>query len=158
MKIYLSYCEADEALARKLTTTLQSAGLEVWDEECEIFLGDNWAELVAQALRECEAMVVLFSAHAIGSKRIARDSSYAMSEPRYCNRLLTVRVGTREQVPDESIPWILRRMQFIALPQNDDTAGLEKLVEILLENRDRKLYAAHVMTARPQIKTMVSPS
>jgi len=135
MKVFISHShsQTDEPLVRKITTALQNAGLEVWDERMEIFPGDNWAEKIAQALRESEAMVVLFTPNAIDSQWINHDIGYALGEYRFRNRLVTVLADPSKKLSEDKIPSILRRLKVIKLGENGKEDHIKQIVQTLLE-------------------------
>lgn len=132
MKVFISHSHNDEPLAKKIAATLQQAGLDVWDDEKEIFPGENWAEKVAQALREAEAMVVLLTPDALNSNWIQRDIDYALSEQRFRDRLVTVLAGPPEKLPEDKIPWILRRLKFVNLTDNGHRENFDQIAQALL--------------------------
>jgi hypothetical protein len=138
MKVFISHShsQTDEPLVRKITAALQKAGLQVWDERMEIFLGDNWAEKIAQALRESDAMVVLFTPNALDSKWVTHDFTYALGEYRFRNRLVTVLAGSPEELPEDKIPWILRRMKVIKLGENGKEDHIKQIAQALLESAE----------------------
>jgi TIR domain len=80
MKVFISHAHTDEPLVKKVAVGLKEAGLEVWDDTREIMPGDNWADKVAQALRESETMVVLLTPDALRSSWVRRDVEYALGE------------------------------------------------------------------------------
>ncbi|MGH7599854.1 MAG: toll/interleukin-1 receptor domain-containing protein [bacterium] len=133
MKVFISHSHNDEPLARKIAATLQQAGLEVWDDETEIFPGDNWAEKVAQGLREAEAMVVLLTPDALKSNWVQRDIDYALSEKRFRHRLITVLAGPPEKLPEEQIPGILQRLKVVKLAGNGKDEDVKQIAEALLQ-------------------------
>lgn len=135
MKVFISHShsQADEPLGRKITAALQNAGLEVWDERMEIFPGDNWAEKIAQGLRESDAMVVLLTPNALDSKLIDHDIGYAFGEYRFRNRLVTVLAGPSEKVSEEDIPGFLRRLKIIKLGENGKEDHIKQIAQALLE-------------------------
>jgi len=138
MKVFISHShsQTDEPLVRKVTAALQNAGLDVWDEHVEVFLGDNWAEKIAQALRESEAMVVLFTPNALDSKWVNHDIGYALGEYRFRNRLVTVLAGPAEKLSEDKIPWILRRFKIIKLGENGKDDHIKQIAQTLLENAE----------------------
>jgi hypothetical protein len=138
MKVFISHShsQTDEPLVRKVTTALQQAGLEVWDERMEVFLGDNWAEKIAQALRESDAMVVLFTPSALDSKLINHDITYALGEYRFRNRLITVLAGPPEKLSEDEIPWVLRRLKIIKLGENGKEDHIKQIAQALLETAE----------------------
>jgi hypothetical protein len=134
MKVFISHTPTDEALARQVATVLQESGLDVWDERTEITPGENWAAKVAEALRESEAMVVLLTPEALRSSWVRRDIEYALSEKRYNQRLIPVLVPpSSEEIPQEEIPWILRRLKMIKLAEEDKEDSIKQIAQVLLD-------------------------
>lgn len=119
MKVFISHSHTDSALAARISKALRDDGLEVWDPAADVLPGDNWAEKVAQALKESQAMVVLLTPAAADSPYVRRDMEYALGAKRYSNRLIPVAVGAREHLPADSIPWIVRHMPWVELEDNE---------------------------------------
>ncbi len=133
MKVFISHAHQDETLARKVAAVLEADGLEVWDGS-EIVPGENWAEKISQALKESEAMVVLLTPDALRSNWVRREIEYALSNKAYSKRLIPVLVGLPEQIPAEDIPWILRHMKMINLPQRGmKEEEIQQIAEALKE-------------------------
>lgn len=132
MKVFISHAEQDVALAKKVATVLTKAGLEVWDDQ-KILPGENWAERVAEALRESEAMVVLLTPDALQSNWVRHDIEYALSEKRYRKRLIPVLVSSvSEECAQEQIPWILHRLNMLKLADDNKEENLEQIAQVLL--------------------------
>jgi hypothetical protein len=52
----------------------------------------------------------------------------------YNKRLIPVLVGPRESIPEEKIPWILRRLEAIELPNPEEQEeGVRQIKETLLK-------------------------
>ncbi|MBI4327150.1 MAG: toll/interleukin-1 receptor domain-containing protein [Chloroflexi bacterium] len=116
MRVFISYAMPDAELARKVADGLQREGLSVWLAEREILPGDNWAEKVSQALNESQAMVVLITSETFRSRAVMREIEFALGNKEYRQRLIPV-VMESERIPDEAIPWILRRYQMVRVPE-----------------------------------------
>jgi len=132
MKVFISYSSKDEALATRLVATLENAGLDAWYQKREIMPGDNWAEKIAQGLKESNAMVVLVTADALESDAVQSSISYALGEKAFSNRLIPVLVGDSKDFPSDKIPWIFKRLKTITLPRdskNDDQ--FRQIVQVL---------------------------
>lgn len=129
-KVFLSYSAKDKPLAQKIQATIESLGLEVWEADREIFPGDNWAEKTAQALKESDAMVVLLSPTSVESSNVQNDMEYALFNRRYERRLIPVVVGDPQQIPQNKIPWVLKRTM-INLPENGRSEDLDQIVKAL---------------------------
>lgn len=133
MKVFLSHSKSDETVARKVASALQDAGMEVWDHHIEILPGDNWAEKIARALRESEAMVVLLSPDALRSEWLHKEIEYALGEKRYSNRLIPVLIPPPETFSQENIPWILKKLNMIELSKYEDDEGIKQITQAILK-------------------------
>ena len=132
MKVFISYAHNDEALAARIVASLEKAGLDAWYDKREIMPGDNWADKIAQGLRESDAMVVLLTAHALDSESVRRDIDFALSQKPFKRRLIPVLVGDSKGFPSHRIPWILNHLQTIKLPDNGkNEEQLNQIAQIL---------------------------
>jgi len=122
MRVFLSHSHKDGELARELVSRLAAEGFRVWDD-AELVPGDNWALAIGKALEESDAMIVLLSPDAARSDSVVREVEYALTSPRYKNRLLPVVVR-----PTARIPWILRKLPLIRLYENP-AEGTDRVVE-----------------------------
>ena len=116
MKVFISSADQDEKLARQIAAGLRKAGFEIF-HDTYVLPGENWADKIAQALRESEAMVVLLTPEALQSNKVRRSIEYALGDVAYEGRLIPVVVGSPGEVPEESLPWILQRLQRVNLPE-----------------------------------------
>jgi len=121
-KVFLSHSASERSLAMDLASRLSAAGFRVWHGE-EVPPGDNWALAVGKALEDSDAMVVLLSPDAVKSQAVGREIEYALSSPRFKNRLLPVVVK-----PTLGIPWILWRLPMIQL-RDQPGADVDRIVE-----------------------------
>ena len=134
MKVFISYAHTDTSLARKVTNALEKTGLDVWSAEREILPGDNWAKKIAEALEESDAMVVLLTQDALRSKVVQQEIGYALGEERFSGRLVPVLVGSPERLNDDGVPWILRRLKTVNLPEHGpDEEGMQQIAQALKE-------------------------
>lgn len=134
MKVFVSSYYSDRALARRVIDALKQSGFEVWDPEREIFPGDNWAARVAEALEKSDTMVVLLTPNALASGIVQHDISYALSNEDFDGRLIPVFVGSRESFPEDSVPWIVRRLKTVSLPEHSQAEkDLQQIAQALKE-------------------------
>ena len=134
MKVFISHAHTDEPLVKKIAAVLEDAGLEVWDDTREIMPGDNWADKVARALEESEAMVVILTPDALRSSWVRRDIDYALGEQGYRKRLIPVLVGDPKEFSKEEVPWILRHLRMIKLAEHAKAEeGIRQIAQALLE-------------------------
>jgi hypothetical protein len=132
MKVFINYSSKDEALATRLVASLEDAGLDAWYQKREIMPGDNWAEKIAQGLRESNAMVVLLTADALESHAVQNSISYALGEKAFSKRLIPVLVGDSKDFPSDRIPWIFKRLKSITLPSDSRSKDqFKQIVQVL---------------------------
>jgi TIR domain len=134
MKVFISHAQKDKPLAQRVAAILRESGLDVWDDAYEVMPGENWAEKIAQALKESEAMVVLLTPEALESSNVLWEIGYALGKETYDNRLIPVIVGNPERLPEEKMPWILRHLRMINLPeQGKDEESIKQIALALKE-------------------------
>lgn len=126
MKVFISYSSKDEALATRLVASLEAAGLDAWYQKREVLPGDNWAEKIAQGLKESNAMVVLVSADALKSDSVRSSISYALGEKAFNKRLIPVFVAGSEHLPSDQVPWIFSRFKTFTVNDMEKEQFLEK--------------------------------
>jgi hypothetical protein len=132
MKVFISYAHRDEPLAARIVASLEKAGLDAWYDKREIMPGDNWADKVAQGLRESDAMVVLLTANALESESVRRDIDFALGQKPFKRRLIPVMVGDSGTFPTNRIPWILSHLHTINLADNGkNEEELNKIAQVL---------------------------
>lgn len=134
MKVFISHSTGDEGLANKLVSYLEAEGLDVWYDKREILPGDNWADKIAQGLRESDAMVVLMTPSALGSDFARRDIDYALSQKPFKRRLIPVLVGDSDDFPKDRIPWIFDHLQMIRVRENGGNEEQLKQIARLLKD------------------------
>lgn len=131
MRVFISHSDQDSDLAAKVAEVLQRNGLEVWYNG-EVLPGDNWAQKVAEALEQSQAMVVLITPESRRSKWMEREIEYALGKREFSGRLIPVVVGRLADIQPDDIPWILRRLHIIEIPTAaEQEEGIEKIAEAL---------------------------
>jgi len=119
MRVFLSYAAEDRKWAQELISSLQDAGLQVWDGAAELANGNNWFLETGKALEGANAMVVLLSPAAAKSEGLKREIDYALTSKRFKHRLIPVIVK-----PTAKIPWILQRLR----PETGDPSSVSKRI------------------------------
>ena len=108
MRVFLSYAESDQEVARELASRLKEAGHTVWFADNAP--GEDWILRVGKALNEAEALVVLLSPKAMKSDWVRKEIEYALGAVQYRGRLIPVMVK-----PTSDIPWILKKFPIVRL-------------------------------------------
>ena len=119
MQVFISHSQSESPLAARVSEALRKTGLKVWDAQANLLPGDNWPALVGRALEESDAMVVLLTPNSISSPHVKAEMAYALGSKSYSNRLVPVAVGGREQLPQGEIPWVVRHLHWVDLPNTE---------------------------------------
>lgn len=132
MRIFISHAADDRELAQRLASLLKDAGLDVFDMYADIYPGDNWAEKVAGALAQADAMVVLFTPSAVSSFNVTYEVSYALGNAQFRGRVFPVLVTGKGEITARDIPWILNHFRVFELPAAEpDEESVEEITRAL---------------------------
>jgi len=130
MRVFISHLQQDNALAKKVAKTLEEVGLEVWDAQ-DILPGDNWFKEISESLEQSQAMVVLITPESLGSMWIRKEIEYALGNESFSGRLIPVVIGRLEDMPKENLPWILRHLNIIELPNPENEEEIQRIADAL---------------------------
>lgn len=133
MKVFISHSSKDKNLVRRIADALEASGMDVWDDS-EILPGENWAEKIAKALEESQAMVVLLTPESLSSEQVLREVGYALGKIEYNKRLIPVFIGDPQKFSKQNIPWIFQHLKTIYLPeQGKNEENLKQIAEAIKE-------------------------
>jgi TIR domain len=76
-KIFLSYSHKDNSLAEEIINELNKAGLTVWRDVEEIFVGELIPIMVSTALSQCHAICILLTSNSLSSEWVKAELSAA---------------------------------------------------------------------------------
>jgi hypothetical protein len=95
MRIFISHSFEDSDKAAEVARALAESGHDVVARDSG-----------ADALQRADAMVVLLSPQATSSPFVRREIEFALLNPRFADRLISVTLGSTSEEP-----WILRRLR-----------------------------------------------
>ncbi|HEX3677677.1 MAG TPA: TIR domain-containing protein [Sphingomicrobium sp.] len=75
-KLFLSYSRKNETRARRLTAWLENAGHDVWRDEEDIGGGASFSSEIEKALKECDAVLVLWSVESVQSAWVRDEAGW----------------------------------------------------------------------------------
>lgn len=75
-KLFLSYSRKDEAKARRFTDWLEREGHDVWRDEDDIGGGASFSSEIEKALKDSDAVLVLWSIDAVQSPWVRDEAAY----------------------------------------------------------------------------------
>ena len=125
-RVFLSYAQPAEDVARDIAEALRTAGLHVWFAEWELAAGDSIAERIDAGLAASDVLVVLLSPAAVASRWVDQELCAARSRE--------VRDRAIAAVPaligDCEIPRPLSKRAYLDL-RSDREAGIHRLISQL---------------------------
>lgn len=123
-QVFVSYAQADKAVARQIAEALRNAGLLVWIDAWELAAGDSIAQRIDQAIASSDILLVLLSRSSVASNWVQSELSAALSRE-LRDRAITV---VPALIEDCDIPPLLADRQYLDL-RRDLPAAIQRLVE-----------------------------
>jgi hypothetical protein len=125
--LFVSYARQDVEFAQQLSTDLQQKGVPVWIDQLSIRSGEDWPDIIAKAIEECQAMLVILSPHSIKSTWVIRELAFADQKGKPVLPLLY------KPYKPNSLPrsFLLRfgNIQIADFSEGDYKSNLEELLE-----------------------------
>lgn len=78
--VFISYSSKDKATAEAACSALEARGIRCWIAPRDVLPGTDYAAAIVEAITQCRALVLIFSAHANASRHVAREVGRAMSK------------------------------------------------------------------------------
>lgn len=75
--LFISYSRVDESFAKKLAGDLSRYDIPIWLDDLSLRAGDNWPQIIADAIDKCQAMLVIISPDSMASQWVERELSQA---------------------------------------------------------------------------------
>jgi formylglycine-generating enzyme required for sulfatase activity len=140
--VFISYSHRDLEIARVLHDSFSAAGIVCWRDERWLQTGDDYAEEITKAIRDCDALVLLLSPASNSSDYVAIEAALAH---RFNRPIFPILVeGT--DIGDRLLPYVVR------LHMNDlRTGGPGQLTQSLGAALQRKATppSTHLDTPEP---------
>lgn len=76
-KIFISHSKKDREIALKLIERLREHEIEVWFDEFEIKIGDNFLDKIYSGLNECKYLAIILTNNSVNSSFVKEELSYA---------------------------------------------------------------------------------
>jgi DNA-directed RNA polymerase subunit RPC12/RpoP len=82
-QVFISYCQADKAVALAICDALESGGLACWIAPRNIAPGSDWTTAIVTAIAECQSLVLVFSSKTNQSDHVPREVLHALERRRH---------------------------------------------------------------------------
>ena len=103
-KYFLSYARSDQAFALRLAHDLKAASVDVWVDQFDIGIGQNWDRAVEAAVRGCAGFIMILSPRSVTSENVADEVSVAIEGAKHIIPILYEKCA---------VPMRLARVQYI---------------------------------------------
>lgn len=72
-KVFLSYSRADRSLADQLIREFHKMPVEVWSDEDQLRVGENWSDVLRSRIRDSQFFVLLLTPRALESSWVQQE-------------------------------------------------------------------------------------
>lgn len=127
-KVFFSYARADSNPAQELEQRLIAKGVEVWRDQHSLYGGDRWPKRLGEAIADCDAALLLWSANSSASHFVEFEWTTALALKKTIIPCLLDEAGLPPALaaingiacrkPDEALPKILAALPGEAQPQD----------------------------------------
>lgn len=133
LKVFLSHSSADKDLARQLAHDLRLAKIDVWLDQWEILVGDDFAQTITRGVDDADFLVILLTRDSVASGWVDREWRQKLEEEARTNRIaiVPVRADRGENAEPWEIPDFLAQRSYADISRGSYPLGFTRLLEIL---------------------------
>lgn len=125
--IFISYSSKDKYVADALCHYLEEHKIPCWIAPRDILAGQSWAGAIVKAIRDCSAMVLIYSADSNTSHQVANEIDKAFS----CAKIIVPFIVDSTPMNDDFDYYLSRKHWLIAYP--DYKEKLKPLLDSLVK-------------------------
>ena len=125
LNIFTSYSREDALFVDNISNQLKSTGLEVWTDRFEIEGGQYWRTEIIQAIRKCDAVILILSPQSSKSKYVIKEVTIADENDK---RIIPI-LYQKCKIPTET-EFALTGIHIIDFTIQDKTQATKQLLNI----------------------------
>jgi hypothetical protein len=125
-KIFISYSRRDSEFADRLIRELEARGFDAWVDRKDIRGGTAWRESISQAMRECQAVIVVLSPRSAASPNVAKELSLADHHKRPI-----IPISLEQFAIPAALEFQLAGLQIIEFTESGFSDSVDKVVQAL---------------------------
>ena len=126
LSVFISYSRTDTDFVDRLEADLQARSVGTWVDRRKLEGGQDWLDMIQEAIEQCHVMLVVLSPEAVASKYVKLEYRQAWNE----NKLII----PLQYRPCDKVPIIFNSLQWINFTA-DYTDGLNNLLLALIHQR-----------------------
>jgi hypothetical protein len=134
--VFISYAHDDRTVANAVAATLESHGIRCWIAPRDILPGSDWGEAILDAIKEAQAMVLIFSSHSNDSEQIKREVERTVHQG-----IAVIPFRIEDVVPSKTLEFFISTQHWLdALtpPLEEHLAHLAETITVLLAKKGGK--------------------
>lgn len=143
--VFISYSHNDAEIREAVCQRLESEGIRCWYAPRDIRPGNEWADAITNALKQCRAMILIFTDRSNNSNQVLREVGLAVD---FKKQIIPCRCD--ETFPSGSMQYYLSTLHWLDL-SGDREKGLDELTartRSCLAGSDGPAYDPPVPTSR----------
>jgi hypothetical protein len=121
-RTFISYSRINKDFSLKLALELKSAGFDIWLDQLDIPIGEQWDDAIEKALEECEIFMVILTPASSISDNVKDEIGYAIDAGK---RILPI------LLENAKVPLRLRRLQYVDFTTKSYEEGVESAKQLI---------------------------
>jgi hypothetical protein len=155
--VFISHSHRDKLIAKRIASDLEKAGHEVWIDDAEIRVGDDFFDKISEAINQVDYFLVLLSFESIKSKWVQLELEHALNrENKYSSfSVLPVMIDNTE------LPKSLSHKEYFNLTEHTDyhkcihkiktAIGVKKICGTFQYNEGFEIFSKMISQAKNEI-------
>ena len=152
--VFISYSHKDEKIREAVCKKLESEGISCWYAPRNIQPGEEWADAISAALRQCKVMLLIFTDASNNSNQVLREVGLAVD---FKKSIIPFKCD--DAIPTGSMQYYLSTLHWLTAP-GDPESVLDELADLtrkaLTEDRNFDPKAASGQTKAVSKKFVLS--
>ncbi len=120
-RVFVSYSRTDLNFVQVFAQALMSSGVDVWWDLSSLQGGDNWTEVIPQAIENSDICIVVLTPNSIQSDWVQKEYTYALEQDKKIIPVL---------VQDCKIPFALININYVDLRGTGYQTGLNTVIKL----------------------------
>lgn len=123
-QVFISYSSADKAIADRVCSALESAGVSCWMAPRNIEPGTDFPTAIVEAVNAAHALVLILTEHSAASPHVLSEVGHAFNGKK---RIIPFRIW--QQTLPEDLEYFLSLTQWLDAPDGCTDQNLKRLVD-----------------------------
>ncbi len=123
-QVFISYSHKDEKIREAVCKKLETEGIKCWYAPRDIQPGEEWADTITHALKQCKVVVLIFTDNSNSSNQVLREVGLAVDLKKAINPF-----KCDNSIPSGSMQYYLSTLHWLNAP-NGPQSALPELTDL----------------------------